>query len=96
MLVSVMQATIPWRFSLPCVVVTTHGYKLSTTRSGSRSAFVISCFDIITATAVALLEFTDRGVDVNIFADVIAQMPPNIKQRDVELLLNADLNFIDD
>lgn len=63
--------------------------------------FSISAFDIITATAVALLEFTDRGVDVNIFADVIAQMPPDVKQRDecivyVELLLNADLNFIDD
>jgi hypothetical protein len=63
--------------------------------------FSVSAFDIITATAVAMLEFSNRGVVANIFADVIAQMPPNVKVREecllyVELLMNAELNFIDD
>lgn len=63
--------------------------------------FSVSAFDIITATAVALLEFTNQGVVANIFADVIAQMPPEVKSKEecilyVELLLNAELNFIYD
>lgn len=60
----------------------------------------VSAFDIITATAVALLEFTSQGVVVSIFADVIGQMPPSTPRSDcivyVELLMNAELNFIYD
>jgi hypothetical protein len=62
--------------------------------------FSVSAFDIITATAVALLEFTSQGVVVSIFADVIGQMPPSTPRSDcivyVELLMNAELNFIYD
>ena len=60
----------------------------------------VAAFDIITATAVALLEFTSQGVVVSIFADVIGQMPPSTPRSDcivyVELLMNAELNFIYD
>lgn len=62
--------------------------------------FSVSCFDIITATAVAMLQFSDKGVIANIFADVIAQMPPDSPREAsivyVELLMNAELNFIED
>ncbi|ORY08606.1 hypothetical protein BCR34DRAFT_603464 [Clohesyomyces aquaticus] len=61
----------------------------------------LSAFDIITATAVAMLEFSDVGIIAKLYADVNAQMPPDVKQKEalilyVEILMTAELNFIND
>lgn len=63
--------------------------------------FSVAAFNLLTATAVALLGFTDEGVIVNIFADVICMMPPEAPDPEfcivyVELLMNAELNFVKD
>lgn len=63
--------------------------------------FSVSAFNLLTATAVALVGFSDEGVVINILADVVCMMPPEAPSRDmcivyVELLMNAELNFIHD
>jgi hypothetical protein len=61
----------------------------------------ISCCNIVTATAVALLEFGSAGVIARLFIDAIAQMPPEVKNEHemiiyVEIMAMAELNFVDD
>ncbi|KAH0566349.1 hypothetical protein GP486_000255 [Trichoglossum hirsutum] len=63
--------------------------------------FSVAAFDIVKATAVGLFQFSDQGIVINIFADVVGQMPPDAEKPEecilyVELLLNAELNFIYD
>ncbi|KAJ9494739.1 hypothetical protein H2202_009815 [Exophiala xenobiotica] len=59
-----------------------------------------AAFDILTITAVAMLAFRDSGVIVSLYADAVAQMPPDAKSTSemivyVELGLVAEMNFID-
>lgn len=59
----------------------------------------VVAFDILTVTAVALFAFGDTGLDISIYADAIAQMPPNAPKEAVivyvEIGLVAEMNFID-
>ena len=65
------------------------------------AGFSVSAFNLLTATAVALLGFGDEGVIISIFADVVCMMPPEVPSPDmcivyVELLMNVELNFCHD
>nr|OQO31194.1 hypothetical protein B0A51_01573 [Rachicladosporium sp. CCFEE 5018] len=60
----------------------------------------ITAFDILKITAAALLAFRDSGIIVSLYADAIAQMPPDAKSTSdmilyVELGLVAEMNFVD-
>jgi hypothetical protein len=64
------------------------------------AGMTIQAFDILTVTAVALLAFRDAGVIISVYADAIAQMPPDAPDRSaalvyVELEMVAEMNFID-
>lgn len=63
--------------------------------------FTISSFDIINATAVALVSFHDGGPIFSIFGNLTIAMPPESKSESarlfyVEVLLMAELNFVED
>jgi hypothetical protein len=59
----------------------------------------IQAFDVLTATAVAVFEFGDAGLAVGIYADAVAQMPPEAPKEAtvvyVEIGMKIELNFID-
>jgi hypothetical protein len=60
----------------------------------------VSSFDIIAITAVAMFAFRDSGVVLSIFADAVAQLPPDKPSKDalilyVELGIVAEMNLID-
>lgn len=62
----------------------------------------ISSFNIINCTAVALVSFRSNGVIFSLFGQIICTLPPNlnadppIKIFYVEILMNAELNFVED
>ena len=37
----------------------------------------ITAFDLVSASAVALVEYSPKGLDVQIYVDAVLQMPPN-------------------
>ena len=59
----------------------------------------IQAFDVITATAVAVFEFGDAGLAVDIYADAVAQMPPEAPKAAtvvyVEVGMKIEMNFAD-
>lgn len=64
------------------------------------AGMTITAFDVVAITAVAVFAFRDAGVVISIFADAVAQMPPDVRDTTkmllyVEMGLVAELNFID-
>jgi hypothetical protein len=59
----------------------------------------ITAFDILTVTAVAMLEFRDSGLVASIYADAIAEMPPGAPSGAAivyaEIGMVAEMNFAD-
>nr|OQO29959.1 hypothetical protein B0A51_02550 [Rachicladosporium sp. CCFEE 5018] len=60
----------------------------------------ITAFDILKITAAALLAFRDSGIIVSLYADAVAQVPPDVTKTSdmilyVEIGLVAEMNFID-
>lgn len=60
----------------------------------------ITAFDVLTITAVAMFAFKEAGLIVSLYADAVAQMPPDVKDKTemvlyVEIGLVAEMNFID-
>jgi hypothetical protein len=63
--------------------------------------FTISSFDMIDATAVALVSFRDAGPIFSIFGNLTISFPPDSPSPEahifyVEVLLLAELNFVED
>jgi hypothetical protein len=50
-------------------------------------------FDILTVTAVAMVQFKEAGLDIAIIADAVAQMPPSVTSRS-EMIAYVELGFI--
>jgi hypothetical protein len=46
----------------------------------------ITAFDILSVTAVALVEFSKAGCDLSLFCDGIASMPPQVPTREAAIL----------
>ena len=64
------------------------------------AGMTVAAFDVLTITAVAMLAFSDAGLIISLYADAVAQMPPDATSRSemivyVELGLVAEMNFID-
>lgn len=60
----------------------------------------VTAFDVLSITAVAMFSFRDSGLVISIFADAVAQMPPDTTDKDsmivyVEIGLVVEMNFID-
>jgi hypothetical protein len=62
--------------------------------------FTISSFDLISATVVALVQFGDSGCIFSLFGDLTISYPPDsppdVKLFNIEILMMAELNFVDD
>jgi hypothetical protein len=62
--------------------------------------FTISSFDLISATVVALVQFGDAGCIFSLFGDLSISYPPDtppdVKLFNIEILMMAELNFVDD
>jgi hypothetical protein len=60
----------------------------------------ISAFDVLTITALAMLGFRDNGVIISLYADAVAQMPPDATDKSemivyVEIAMVAEMNTVD-
>jgi hypothetical protein len=62
--------------------------------------FTISAFDLVAATVVALVQFGDAGCIFTLFGDLTISFPtdgpPDVKLFNIEVLMMAELNFVDD
>lgn len=64
------------------------------------AGLTLNAFDLLKITAIAMLAFRDRGVVISLFADAVAQMPPDATSTAemilyVEIAMLAELNMID-
>jgi hypothetical protein len=64
------------------------------------AGLTLNAFDLLQITAIAMLAFRDRGVVISLFADAVAQMPPDATSTAemilyVEIAMLAELNMID-
>lgn len=64
------------------------------------AGMTVSAFDFLAITAVAMFAFQDTGLVISLFADAVAQMPPDVTDRKemivyVEIGLIAEMNFVD-
>lgn len=64
------------------------------------AGMTVVAFDVLTVTAVAMLAFSDAGLVISLYADAIAQMPPDATSTSemivyVELGMVAEMNFVD-
>jgi hypothetical protein len=50
-------------------------------------------FDILTVTAVAMVQFKQAGLIISIIADAVAQMPPGVTSRS-EMIVYVEIGFI--
>src|ERR1700709_2667750 len=62
--------------------------------------FTVSSFDLINATVVAVVQFGSAGCIFSLFGDLTVSYPPDspadIKLFNIEVLMMAELNFVDD
>lgn len=64
------------------------------------AGMTVTAFDILAITAVAMFAFRDAGIIISIFADAVAQMPPEVKSQNemilyIEIGLVAEMNMVD-
>ena len=63
------------------------------------AGLTVTAFDILSVTAVAMFAFRDSGLIISLFADAIAQMPPDVPKEAVivyaEIGMIAEMNFVD-
>lgn len=64
------------------------------------AGMTVTAFDVLKITAVAMFAFRDSGLIISLFADAVAQMPPNVTDRSelivyVEIGMVAEMNFVD-
>ena len=64
------------------------------------AGLTLIAFDILTVTAVAMVQFKPKGLIISIIADAVAQMPPSVTSRSemiayVELGFIAEMNMVD-
>ncbi|MCJ1248188.1 hypothetical protein MMC30_005405 [Trapelia coarctata] len=64
------------------------------------AGFTVTAFDVLAITAVAMFAFRDAGIIISIFADAVAQMPPDVKSQSemilyIEIGIVAEMNLVD-
>ena len=64
------------------------------------AGLTLIAFDILTVTAVAMVQFKEAGLIISIIADAVAQMPPNVTDRSqmiayVEIGFICEMNMVD-
>jgi hypothetical protein len=64
------------------------------------AGMTVKAFDILAITAVAMIAFRDSGIIISLYADAIAQMPPDVPNRSecivyVEIGMVVEMNFVD-
>lgn len=64
------------------------------------AGLTLVAFDILTVTAVAMVQFKEAGLIISIIADAVAQMPPGVTSRSemidyVEIGFICEMNMVD-
>jgi hypothetical protein len=64
------------------------------------AGLTLTAFDILSVTAVAMVQFKEAGLIISIIADAIAQMPPGVSDRSlmiayVEIGFICEMNMVD-